>query len=44
RRGEQFVVEGKAVTDRAEHEAELQKRFAAFEEKQLPLLKRLGVA
>jgi SAM-dependent methyltransferase len=44
RRGEQFVVEGKAVTDRAEHEAELQKRFAAFEEKQLPLLKRLGIA
>ncbi|MCO5070373.1 MAG: class I SAM-dependent methyltransferase [Rhizobiaceae bacterium] len=44
RRGERLVVDGKPVTDSAVHEAEMAKRVRAFEAKQLPLLKRLGIA
>ncbi|WP_274630037.1 class I SAM-dependent methyltransferase [Arvimicrobium flavum] len=44
RRGEQFIVDGKPVVERGEHQAELARRFAAYQQEQLPMLKRLGIA
>ncbi len=43
RNGEQFLVEGKAITDPAQHQVELAKRFDTYREKQRPLLSRLGI-